>query len=188
MWVEFTLLCFSLFALWFIYSKIMDNVRSSYWTSKGIPYLKNGTKWMDILTGKKSIFDQDFYKQLQSLKAGCGGIYTQGQQTLFIISPDLIRAVFVKDADHFIDRREFKTADPMLSKMVIALKGKEWKDVRSFLTPTFTSGKIRRMFEQFNSSGKRLKEHVENIQKIDPGTGSHIIIAPEASSYLSLQK
>lgn len=180
MWIEFLVLGITAIALWFIYSKISGRQRAEYWTSKGVPFLQKGVTWLDLILGKKSLFDQDFYEQLNKLGEKVGGIFDQGKQTLFVADPDLIRAIFVKDADHFIDRRDFPAKDPVVAKMLVSLEGQEWKDVRSFLTPTFTSGKLRRMFEQFNSSGRKLKQHVTSLP-FDDKLAGHIININEVS-------
>ncbi|XP_057367195.1 cytochrome P450 3A2-like isoform X1 [Daphnia carinata] len=64
---------------------------------------------------------------------------------LWITDTDMIKAIFVKDFDHFVDRRNFEIQTKIVRKWVAMMKGQEWKDVRSSVTPAFTSGKIKRM-------------------------------------------
>ncbi|CAG7785564.1 unnamed protein product [Allacma fusca] len=54
---------------------------------------------------------------------------------------DLIKQVFVKDFDHFMDRRiiDLNKTDILFSKMLTNKSGKEWKDLRSIMSPTFTT-------------------------------------------------
>jgi len=44
--------------------------------------------------------------------------------------------------------------------MLPFLEGQVWKDVRSIVRPTFTTGKIKRMFQHFNSCGKNILTYV----------------------------
>lgn len=69
---------------------------------------------------------------------------------------DLVKQVMVKDFDHFVDHRPFVDTDPLFSKSLFFLNGQEWKDMRTVLSPTFTSGKIKRMFHHFVESGEKL--------------------------------
>ncbi|OXA51325.1 cytochrome P450 9e2 [Folsomia candida] len=178
MWVELVILIFTLISLGFLYFHLAQRRHAAFWSSKNIPFVQKGTTWSELLTWKKTMFDQNYYAELKKIGAKFGGVYEQGSHALFVNDPDLLRAVFVKDFDHFEDRRDVKTTDPMMSKMLVALHGQEWKAMRSFLSPTFTSGKLRRMFAQFNSSGKRLETHVGNIP-VNPETGCHVVTIPE---------
>ena len=41
--------------------------------------------------------------------------------------------------------QSFAVGDPVADNMVSNLQGEDWKRVRSIITPTFTTGKIRRV-------------------------------------------
>jgi cytochrome P450 len=45
--------------------------------------------------------------------------------------------------------------------MLISIKGDQWKALRSKLSPTFTTGKIKRLFSLFDVSGRKLVKFVE---------------------------
>jgi len=45
------------------------------------------------------------------------------------------------------------------------LEGKKWKDMRSKLAPTFTSGKIKMMTPLMKDVGKSLISHLTEISK-----------------------
>ncbi|KAJ8728449.1 hypothetical protein PYW08_016834 [Mythimna loreyi] len=57
---------------------------------------------------------------------------------------ELIKKVTVKDFEYFLDHRGFEM-DNYFSRTLLLLKGQEWKDMRSTLSPAFTSSKIRQM-------------------------------------------
>jgi len=69
----------------------------------------------------------------------------------------------VKDFDSFVDRRVINVGktDPLFAKMLINAKGQPWKDLRSTLSPTFTTGKIRRMYSIFNDSSDKLSDFLK---------------------------
>lgn len=80
------------------------------------------------------------------------GLYEWFTHVLMMWDPELIKHVFVKDFNHFTDQRDFtglKTGskrDEMVLEMLSLKNGAEWKSLRAIMTPTFTSGKIKRMF------------------------------------------
>ncbi|XP_035706595.1 cytochrome P450 9e2 isoform X2 [Folsomia candida] len=51
--------------------------------------------------------------------------------------------------------------DYLFKKMLFFQKGEQWKALRSKLSPTFTTGKIKRLFSLFDQSGKKLVKYVE---------------------------
>jgi len=64
--------------------------------------------------------------------------------------------------------------EPLIQKMLFNLMGEEWKGVRTSLTPTFTSGKIRRMMENFNQVGNEWVKHFN--QQLESSSSSSIKI------------
>lgn len=79
------------------------------------------------------------------------GVYEFSRPILVIWGPEMLKHFFVKDFDHFSDRRDFKInsshqRDRMAMEMVARKNGEEWKKMRSIISPTFTSGKIKSMF------------------------------------------
>nr|ULR85594.1 cytochrome P450 [Spodoptera frugiperda] len=78
---------------------------------------------------------------------------------------DLVKRITVKDFEVFLDHREFG-GDTFFGRTLILLKGQEWKDMRSTLSPAFTSSKIRLMVPFMEEVGDQmilsLKKKIEN--------------------------
>lgn len=77
------------------------------------------------------------------------GLYAFHKPVLFIGDPELMKHICIKDFDHFTDRRAFNMSterDQLISEMLTIKKGEEWKCLRSIMSPTFTSGKIKSMY------------------------------------------
>ncbi|XP_014211424.1 cytochrome P450 9e2-like [Copidosoma floridanum] len=73
--------------------------------------------------------------------------YTFFSHKIVVRDLDLIKSVLVKNFDHFAHRRTFvkEAIDPLTGKNLAFLNGDKWRDVRSLLSPAFTSSKMRTM-------------------------------------------
>lgn len=77
------------------------------------------------------------------------GFYEMHKPMLMVGDPELVKAVLIKDFDHFVDRRTVTLTaerDEIFKDMLTQATGNHWKGIRSVLTPTFTSGRMKRMF------------------------------------------
>jgi cytochrome P450 len=145
----------------------LASVDANYFKSKGIHYLGNSTYRMLTLSlqRKMSLFTTtvDQYEEVKSAGAKVAGTKDFGRTTLWVQDPHLIKHILIKDFDHFVDRRDFNfpKKDKFFGKMIPILKGDGWKGLRSKISPTFTTGKIKRMFQLMNASGKRFVSYLE---------------------------
>ncbi|XP_035228707.1 cytochrome P450 3A31-like isoform X1 [Stegodyphus dumicola] len=72
--------------------------------------------------------------------------YFVGEIPYVIINDlDMLKQVMIKDFPIFTNRADMHLDVHPLNKTVLALNDKRWKEVRSVLTPTFSSGKIKLM-------------------------------------------
>ncbi|KAL0893430.1 hypothetical protein ABMA27_015015 [Loxostege sticticalis] len=80
---------------------------------------------------------------------------------------DLIKRITVKDFEYFLDHRTIvnEKTDPFFGRNLFSLKGQEWKDMRSTLSPAFTSSKMRVMVPFMMEAGNQMIESlVKRIQ------------------------
>merc|ERR1711887_432158 len=80
---------------------------------------------------------------------------------------DIAKKMLVKDFDHFVDRTAFglkfdeaNEADMVFAHSFMMEKGDGWKKNRSLMTPVFTTGKLRLMYQLLAKCGKQLEDHV----------------------------
>ena len=77
------------------------------------------------------------------------GFHAFGRPGLLINDLDLAKQILITDFDHFPNRRPFKVEvfhaqyDKIFKKFLFATEGEEWKQLRSIVSPIFTSGKLR---------------------------------------------
>jgi len=73
------------------------------------------------------------------------GLFEGTLANLFTVDADLIRRIFIKDFDHFVNRRSFPSDIKYIRKFSTIIRDQEWREVRMASTPTFTTGKIKRV-------------------------------------------
>ncbi|XP_075228836.1 putative cytochrome P450 6a14 [Lycorma delicatula] len=130
---------------------------------KPVPFFGNMT---DFVIGRKNlqICHKDIYDKLKGEK--CGGMFMNRSPFLMICDPELIQKVLIKDFSYFYDRGTTtdEKLDPLQANL-INLEGQRWKSLRQKLTPAFSSGKLKMMFQQFNECTDELLNHLQEIEK-----------------------
>ncbi|KAM4631584.1 cytochrome P450 3A24-like [Discoglossus pictus] len=90
------------------------------------------------------------------------GLYDGRRPLLAVLDPAIIKAVLVKECfTIFTNRRILPLAGPLETAVSVA-NDEQWKRIRTVLSPTFTSGKLKQMFPLIKHYGDLL---VKNIQK-----------------------
>ncbi|XP_055681822.1 uncharacterized protein LOC129789199 [Lutzomyia longipalpis] len=141
------ILCFGAFLWWWQRSARL------YWEKNGVSYV-SGPPFIGILKdiilnrkGFPEIF-MDIYNHGKFKDDPVTGIYIFHKPFLVVRHPELIKNIFVKDFPDFMDRN--LSSDPhddvIGSNNILALKGQEWKSMRSKLSPLFTTGKLKSFF------------------------------------------
>jgi len=137
----------------------------SYWKKKGVAYIEPSFPFGNIgdaLLQRKScgLTFQKIYNGLEGYDLG--GTYVFSRPTLVVRGPDMIKSILVKDFIHFHDHGTYfdEENDP-LSAHLFMLTGQRWRNLRTKLTPTFTAGKIKMMFQILVDCGNQLRAHVE---------------------------
>ncbi|XP_069991154.1 cytochrome P450 9e2-like [Penaeus vannamei] len=122
-----------------------------YWANQGVPtppvvpFIGHAHKL--FAPDRMCDFGREAYYNYGGSKL-CG-LYSFHEPTLLVGDPELMRHIYVKDFDHFIDRRTFdmpSEKDIVTANMLTLKTGEEWKKLRAIMSPTFTSGKIKGMF------------------------------------------
>ncbi|XP_076663925.1 cytochrome P450 9e2-like [Andrena cerasifolii] len=76
------------------------------------------------------------------------GFYNFGMPVIVLRDPELLNTIGVKNFDQFCDRRGVadEDLDPLMGGNLFSLHGDRWRDMRSVLSPAFTTSKMRTMF------------------------------------------
>ncbi|KAK3697995.1 hypothetical protein QZH41_014378, partial [Actinostola sp. cb2023] len=82
--------------------------------------------------------------------------------SIVIADPELLKQIMVKDFHNFTNRdRDFTPRKHQ--KDLLQLKDGDWRRVRSILTPTFTSGKLKMMIPLIEKSCETLVDKIQDI-------------------------
>ncbi|KAF2896447.1 hypothetical protein ILUMI_09727 [Ignelater luminosus] len=158
-----------IFATIFMSIKIYFTWVFNYWRSKGVetapPSFLFGNA-RDLLLQRLSLGDvfRDYYNKMKHKGLKYCGFYTLAQPNFVVLDLDLVKAVMTRDFQYFTDRGIYanEEIDP-LSVHLLTLTGSAWKSMRSKLSPTFTTGKMKMMFNTLLDCSKELLVVMNNI-------------------------
>ncbi|KAF5279812.1 hypothetical protein FQA39_LY18234 [Lamprigera yunnana] len=163
MW--FLIVLLTIFLLYLLLTKL------SYWNTKHVKQVNPFKILLYMFVSfipRKSIAEyvQDSYMHFPGQRY-CG-IYQFFHPLLVIRDPDLIKQLTVKDFEFFVDHNLFvpENSEPMWEKNLFALKGDKWKTMRNTLSPSFTSSKMKMMFNLISEYAKNFVKYFED----QPGT------------------
>lgn len=145
----------------------------SYWERRGVPTIPASFPFGNLgPLGKihsHSTLMSDIYYKLKALGPFCG-MYSFHKPLALITDLELIKKVLTSDFNYFHDRGIYHNAkaDP-LSANLLSIEGKPWRDLRSKLTQTFTSGKMKLMYPLVCEVAEQLKRTITKMTEVDDG-------------------
>jgi cytochrome P450 family 9 len=74
------------------------------------------------------------------------GMTGVGSKTLIIKDPELINKVTIKYFDNFVNHLDQSNGDKFINKTLFFLRDQKWREMRSTLSPIYTSSKMKFMF------------------------------------------
>lgn len=126
----------------------------SFWSSRGFlsvpPTIPLGS--IGELGSKNHTSDvfKRFYDEYKDITPALG-FYFFATPILLPTDPELLKDIFVRNFDSFQQRGLYHNKNDQLTHNLFFMNGVEWKAMRHTVSPTFTSGKMKMMFE--NVSG-----------------------------------
>uniref|UniRef100_A0A0K8TUK3 unspecific monooxygenase n=1 Tax=Epiphyas postvittana TaxID=65032 RepID=A0A0K8TUK3_EPIPO len=120
---------------------------------------------VDVLTKSYDSFPDDRFV----------GRYEFMTPYVLIKDPELLKKVTVKDFDYFVDRSLVINAkvEPLFGRALVGLRSEEWRDMRSTLSPAFTSSKIRQMVPFMVDVGEKMMSSLKS--KIEQSKDGYIV-------------
>jgi cytochrome P450 family 6 len=137
----------------------------TYWKKRNVPYVEPKFpfgNFAEASFNSKTVADvcEDLYKKLAGEKYI--GAYAFTKPLFILCDPDVVKNVLVKDFDSFHDRGLFhnEEIEPLTCNMFL-LPGIRWRNLRVKLSPTFTSGKMKMMFQTIVECGIEVEKLLE---------------------------
>ena len=141
----------------------------TYWKNLNVPYVEPTIPLGNLVAPLKervqfAVVMKHIYDVLKRQKARHGGIYVFASPVYFLIDLEYVKNVLTKDSKYFVDRGfYYNEKDDPISAHLFTLDGEKWKNVRVKITPTFTSGKMKMMFQTLVDCEKNLQEKIEEL-------------------------
>ncbi|KAJ3655229.1 hypothetical protein Zmor_014365 [Zophobas morio] len=139
-----------------------------YWKRKNLPYLEPSIPYGNFVSPLKrkenlGLRFQDYYDCMKSKGWKHGGLFTGLTPMYLVIDLDYVKNIMTKDFQHFVDRGVYHNEkDDPLSAHLFAIGGQKWRNLRTKLTPTFTSGKMKTMFQTLVDCIPNFTEKIES--------------------------
>ncbi|KAL5280352.1 CYP3A4.2 family protein [Megaselia abdita] len=140
-----------------------------YWEYEGIPYEKPVSipfgSLKSLMTRERS-FGMAIYDVYNKTKEPFLGIYLMTRPAVLVRDPNLCKDILTKDFASFHDRGIYvdEENDPF-SGNLFAAEGQSWKSLRSKLTPSFTSGKLKSMYPTILETADKLTDSLRSQLK-----------------------
>lgn len=153
----------------YLYSKW----KFSFWKDRNVYYLEptflfgNLGESMRKITPTVAIVSK-LYNEVKARGEKYGGFYAFWSPQLVPVDLELIRCIVHKDFAHFTNHGFYvnEERDP-LSGHLFNLEDDKWRNLRSKLTPTFTSGKMKMMFQTMVDCTNGLQEMLKESATIN---------------------
>ncbi|CAB0038375.1 unnamed protein product [Trichogramma brassicae] len=152
------------FVLFYLYAKY----KQSYWRRRGVDsppahwFFGNFKDAICLRSAPPAVLG-DIYKYYQGQPdKPVIGLYIMQTPFLLLRSPEVIKQVFIKDFHNFTDRyfAAKRKTDVVGSTGLFSIDNPEWKYLRVKLSPAFTSGKQKKLFELMVESAKNLNQYM----------------------------
>ncbi|XP_060779652.1 thromboxane-A synthase [Neoarius graeffei] len=124
--------------------------------------------------GNLLLFRHGFFKAQRDLVKQYGricGYYLARQPVVVIADPDMLRQVMVKEFHNFPNRMRLRMATKPMTDSLLMLRDEQWKRVRSILTPSFSTAKMKQMVPLIHEATEtllnNLKVYAESGESFD---------------------
>ncbi|KAG5669764.1 hypothetical protein PVAND_000058 [Polypedilum vanderplanki] len=141
----------------------------SYFKDRGIPYVEPTIPLgnMSGLGSKYHLADilLEFYEKCKE-KGPIAGFYNTISPTYIVTDIELVTQITIKDFNSFVNRGMYvNEEDEPLTGHLVSIEDEKWRFLRNKLSPVFTSGKLKAMFNIIKDKGDSLVKAIEDSSK-----------------------
>lgn len=140
----------------------------SYWERMGIPTVKPLIPFGNFKGLGRQYFQGEITQKLYNEMKGSGrlfcGVYMFHVPVALALDLEFVKNVLIKDFQYFQDRGiYYNEKDDPLSAHLFSIEGQKWRTLRSKLTVTFTSGKMKFMYPTIIATANEFKNTLDHI-------------------------
>lgn len=141
----------------------------SNFEERGIPHLKPTSLLMGNISGigkTKHIMDllKEVYEEGKRKGDVIAGFYTMISPTLLVTDLDLYKQIAVKDFNNFVNRGVYVNEEnEPITGHLFSIESEKWRFLRNKLSPAFTSGKIKTMYNTIADKGDGFVKAIEKM-------------------------
>lgn len=135
-----------------------------YWHNRRVPFIKPKIPFGNVEPPYNrnhhfGIYLKEMYDKVKSRGHKYYGLYFIATPVICIFDLDLLKHVMSKDFDYFQDRGTYvNERDDPIGAHLVSLSGSKWRTLRTKLSPAFTSGRMRAMFQNLVECGAQLEQ------------------------------
>lgn len=154
----------------------------SYWSRQGVPGPK--PTWFlgniyERIGGTPGELERVYARKYGRVY----GAYEGLSPTLTVSDSEIIRQVMIQDFPTFANRRKMKTYHEVFDQAVFTQEGDNWKRMRTIVTPSFTTGKLRGMQLLMNRCIEKLDQYLERITSNTNNRSEEFNLRPVISGF-----
>lgn len=141
----------------------MMRVRSKYKQKGPIPLPLIGN-WLSLMKSGMCDSTLNLVKNY-----GKTFVFFEGSSpSIYTADPEFFKTIAIKDFKYFANRRSmgFESIEPWKDMLLMA-SGEKWKNLRSIITTSFTSGKLKKMASNINKSCEKVTKHLDGLMAED---------------------
>lgn len=170
-----------LVVLYILYSIIRRQY--TFWSDSNIPHLTAKFPYgnLEKVAKNERSFGTVIYDIYKESQEPILGFYLFFKPAILIRDREIVKNILTKDFSHFHSRGVYLDKRDSFSCNLFSLEGEEWRSLRNRLTPAFTSGTLKGMFDNITLIGDTL---VKNFEKLAEQK-SEIDIRDLASCYVA---
>lgn len=148
---------------------LFQKKKFSYFSENDIPHIPPTSWFMGNVAGVGTKYH--FIDVLQKVYSECkdkdviAGLYQMFLPIIIVTDLELLKQITVKDFTNFVDRGVFVNEDEPLTGHLFSIEGDTWRFLRNKLSPAFTSGKIKMMYNTISDKGDSFVKAIEKASE-----------------------
>nr|WDY85981.1 cytochrome P450 6HZ3 [Pagiophloeus tsushimanus] len=144
--------------------------KHSYWSRRGVAQIEpefffGNVKKVVLQQTNIDTVIQGMYHEFKKRNAKSGGLYMMYNPNWIPVDVELIKQIMTTDYEYFGAHGFYHDESDNLTMNLFNLNGAQWKNLRAKLSPTFTSGKLKLMFDIVNTISDRIVSNVDKLCK-----------------------